>query len=925
MTDRPDCSAPDSPLACVWQEVRGNVLAVSIASYVASILFLILYVKHQRVRRMPGWVMSRATCCELVSSLSFILLYLAGDPVQLPHPSAMRGHLQLAFTVSIMAAEGAAYTWRLVMYLHLLAIYFNPFSPDRYRILYPVLVVVSAIFSALYCVGILSTAPHGATEEYARAYYSTIVFGLFGYPFIVFVVLGCGLNVAVRVLSCGAQCQARIGQHSMCISSLARQRAMRHSTAYLVIYGVQLAGGLCVTTMLRFGPWRIGPLLRAACVVLSCGRPAISLVCWLVVNDIIYIVFGSCSFYKRGGQRQGRLCCWGWRGAIPAEPLVESADQPAGSTATTTAAAAEMTASATGRRTPAPMYPGAGHSSESVFSVADMRSRASWLPVDLQVRFKDVRELMARRAMELHGIEEVGFKEDLRFELLYDVAHGIGVLAHRELLAPTPMHHLPRLPRTLTAEAPMMRPLRLVRSRSDDRQQGGWPRVDESHAATIPVAASQDEHCPVQHYHMDDFRQVRVAFGISTAAYARTFPSDLSINDPTWRRRLKESVSEGASGSFFYRVLSNSSQRVCRRYIIKQISKREKDALVALLPAYRAYVTARDGRSLIQYFACHSVSLWWKYSGKVYFVVMRDFLPVPQWLTFDLKGAVTNRRALAAGMLHQIHAGEDPRGGAAWGTLRDWEWVDIAMVCDISSEDKDALAEIIAADANFLCAQGMIDYSLLVGIHRLPPKFSPVEREKRLEELKSIGGYASLDRQRVYFFGIIDILESYGFSWRAQRLAARAAYCCICKFAGPDGITAMPPDEYASRFVTFVRTEVLQVDNLPEGNRRGADVLTQLSTFSPTSMSLSEFAARGEPAARGGRARRGLCCIGRAAAFAAEATRTPLTTKERWIRLWQRRRRGLMRERLEVERGDHLRRIADLEAQLADRTLRSGS
>lgn len=33
---------------------------------------------------------------------------------------------------------------------------------------------------------------------------------------------------------------------------------------------------------------------------------------------------------------------------------------------------------------------------------------------------------------------------------------------------------------------------------------------------------------------------------------------------------------------------------------------------------------------------------------------MRNFMPVKPWLTFDLKGATANRRALAAHALHQI-------------------------------------------------------------------------------------------------------------------------------------------------------------------------------------------------------------------------------------------------------------------------------
>ena len=74
---------------------------------------------------------------------------------------------------------------------------------------------------------------------------------------------------------------------------------------------------------------------------------------------------------------------------------------------------------------------------------------------------------------------------------------------------------------------------------------------------------------------------------------------------------------------------------------------------------------------------------------QVYFVVMRNFLPVRAWLTFDLKGATANRRALAARFLHGVHAAADAAtGGVAYGTLRDWEWLDIAMVVDVSEAAK---------------------------------------------------------------------------------------------------------------------------------------------------------------------------------------------------------------------------------------------
>ena len=116
---------------------------------------------------------------------------------------------------------------------------------------------------------------------------------------------------------------------------------------------------------------------------------------------------------------------------------------------------------------------------------------------------------------------------------------------------------------------------------------------------------------------------VRRAFGIQPSTYARAFPDDLSELGTHWRQKLKESVSEGKSGSFFFRVMQSDRHGSVSRFIVKQVSRQEKATMMAMLPAYEKHVTARRGRSLIQYFGCHSMSLRWAFSEKVYFIVMR--------------------------------------------------------------------------------------------------------------------------------------------------------------------------------------------------------------------------------------------------------------------------------------------------------------
>ena len=82
--------------------------------------------------------------------------------------------------------------------------------------------------------------------------------------------------------------------------------------------------------------------------------------------------------------------------------------------------------------------------------------------------------------------------------------------------------------------------------------------------------------------------------------------------------------------------------------------KREKDTLMAMADDYQHHCEKHPG-TLIQYLGCHSMGLRWQFADKIYFVVMRNFFPVRPQLSFDLKGATANRRALKTWELHQAN------------------------------------------------------------------------------------------------------------------------------------------------------------------------------------------------------------------------------------------------------------------------------
>ena len=118
------------------------------------------------------------------------------------------------------------------------------------------------------------------------------------------VISGGGLYLFVRLnitsaLRGGADGASGIGASHASISFLARQRVMRHATAHLLLAAAQLSAALALTLLVYLSPNLYGEealWLAIACLVV--GRPAFNLLGWLVINDVVYMFTGCCSFTK---------------------------------------------------------------------------------------------------------------------------------------------------------------------------------------------------------------------------------------------------------------------------------------------------------------------------------------------------------------------------------------------------------------------------------------------------------------------------------------------------------------------------------------------------------------------------------------------------------------------------------------------------
>jgi hypothetical protein len=293
---------------------------------------------------------------------------------------------------------------------------------------------------------------------------------------------------------------------------------------------------------------------------------------------------------------------------------------------------------------------------------------------------------------------------------------------------------------------------------------------------------------------------------------------------------------------------------------------------------------------LVHYLSCHSMRLRWAWSGKVYFVVLRNFFPVRPQLSFDLKGATANRRALKTWELHQTNT-----VAGLYSTLRDWEWMDIGMTTELDAHDAASIWSMICADCDFLQRQHLLDYSLLLGIHRPQGTLSPHEKEVLLKQLtqQCARGCAviSSDRQKVYFFGIIDVLETFSLRWRVQRVILRMLYVLAMRWRSSDGISAMPPPLYADRFRTFMAHEVLHMKEEPVSTDERWH--SQSNVFSACRRLLELLQGIPQLSLR----RRG---------------------RERWQHLWERRRRGLVRQRIDSELNEKQALIEEQSHRIAE-------
>ncbi|KAK4264642.1 hypothetical protein QN277_025793 [Acacia crassicarpa] len=246
--------------------------------------------------------------------------------------------------------------------------------------------------------------------------------------------------------------------------------------------------------------------------------------------------------------------------------------------------------------------------------------------------------------------------------------------------------------------------MRELRQGDFDPKEKFWTRFPPEGSKFTPPHQSVDfrwkDYCPIV------FRHLRDLFGIDPADYMLA----ICGNDS-----LREMSSPGKSGSFFYLTQDD-------RFIIKTVKKSEVKVLIRMLPSYFNHVSQYKNSLVTKFLGVHCVR---PIGGqKTRFIVMGNVFCSEYRIhkRFDLKGSSHGRTT------------DKPREEIdETTTLKD---LDLNFVFRLEQSWFQKFKWQLDRDCEFLESEGIMDYSLLIGLH-FRDDYSDDEKKSSPYDLRS--------------------------------------------------------------------------------------------------------------------------------------------------------------------------------------------
>jgi 1-phosphatidylinositol-4-phosphate 5-kinase len=216
------------------------------------------------------------------------------------------------------------------------------------------------------------------------------------------------------------------------------------------------------------------------------------------------------------------------------------------------------------------------------------------------------------------------------------------------------------------------------------------------------------------------------------------------------------------------------------RFILKTVKKSEVKTLTKMLEDMRNYLRSASVSYLTRILGLYCVERTGK--SPFYLMIMECIVPSFDKLTavFDLKGSIENRKQLKDSGIVSIEL--IPQGLVC----KDIDFLQTQQFLEVDSAAYEAFYTGVAGDVEFLRRNGVMDYSLLLGLTADEGLLRPYEKYT----MRTRSGL-------VCCLGVIDILQSYNYLKRLQTFSL-----VIRKKKQP---SCVEPTLYSIRYLEFLR------------------------------------------------------------------------------------------------------------------------
>ena len=283
----------------------------------------------------------------------------------------------------------------------------------------------------------------------------------------------------------------------------------------------------------------------------------------------------------------------------------------------------------------------------------------------------------------------------------------------------------------------------------------------------------------------EEFACFRSALGWTRATYLQSLGAENLIHNFFMGKMPHNVTTTANSGEMFFGSPDGT-------LVLKTIKRSEAAMLVAMLPAYINHVLRHPDTLIVHFLGLYQLCVG---DAESFMIVMTSVFAgdAASYIkeVYDLKGSTHGRTTPPAKRTGPLAA------------KKDLDLQHLLMLQDLQQHA--LLLRQLTVDSAFLMQQGLMDYSLLVGIadHDATPAVAAHLPDSLRTPFRR--GLPSANGRDTFVCGMIDILTYYDLCRTAEQAVKSVVQA---------GASCVPPPEYADRLCTFLAAKFQTAESL---------------------------------------------------------------------------------------------------------------